>query len=64
MIYSGSIVLGLALLPPTVLVVSYVTDSPHSAPYIAGAILMGVQVILNFLGHKKFSFKGDQLSLK
>jgi len=64
MIYSGSIVLGLALLPPTVLVVSYVTDSPRSAPYIAGAILMGVQVILNFLGHKKFSFKGDQLSLK
>ena len=29
MIYSGSIVLGLALLPPTVLVVSYVTDSPR-----------------------------------
>ena len=62
MIYSGSIALGLALLPPTVLVVRYVTDSPRSAPYIAGALLMGVQVILSFLGHKKFSFKGNRSS--
>ena len=59
MVYSGSIVLGLALLPPTVFIVTYVTESPRAAPYIAGALLLGVQVILSFLGHKTFSFKGD-----
>lgn len=62
MIYSGSIVLGLALLPPTVFIVTYVTGSPGAAPYIAGALLLGVQVILSFLGHKTFSFKGDRSS--
>lgn len=56
-VYSGSILLGLALLPPSVLVVAYLTESPRAAPYIAGALLMGVQVILSFLGHKTFSFK-------
>lgn len=57
-VYSGSILLGLALLPPSVFVVAYLTESPRAAPYIAGALLMGVQVILSFLGHKTFSFKG------
>ena len=60
MVYSGGIVLGLALLAPTVFAVSYVTGNPRAAPYIAGALLMGVQVILSFLGHKTFSFKSDR----
>jgi putative flippase GtrA len=56
-VYSGSIALGLALLPPTVFVVGHLTGNPRAAPYIAGALLLGVQVILSFLGHKTFSFK-------
>ena len=56
-VYSGSILLGLASLPPTVFAVSYLTGNPLSAPYIAGALLMGAQVIFSFVGHKKFSFK-------
>ena len=56
MVYSGGIVLGLALLPPTVFVVSYVTGNRRVAPYIAGAVLMGIQVVLSFLAHKKFTF--------
>lgn len=56
-VYSGGIFLGLALLPPSVFIVAYLTENPRTAPYIAGAFLMGVQVILSFLGHKKFSFK-------
>ena len=60
MVYSGGIVLGLALLAPTVFAVSYVTGNPRAAPYIAGALLLGVQVILGFVGHKKFSFKSDR----
>jgi putative flippase GtrA len=56
-VYSGSIALGLVMLAPTVLLVGYITGDPRSAPYIAGALLLGVQVILSFLGHKKFSFR-------
>ena len=59
MVYGGTIALGLVLLPPTVFAVTYVTDNPRTAPYIAGALLMVVQIILNFLGHKNFSFRGD-----
>lgn len=58
-VYSGGIALGLALLPPTVFLVSYLTGNPGAAPYIAGALLLGVQVILSFIGHKTFSFKSD-----
>ena len=60
MVYSGSIALGLALLPPTVFVVGYVMDNPRFAPYIAGALLMGLQVILSFVGHRRFSFGVDR----
>ena len=56
-VYSGGIVLGLALLPPTVFLASWITGNPRAAPYIAGALLLGVQVVVSFLGHKNFSFK-------
>ena len=59
-VYSGGIALGLVLLAPTVLLVGWVTGNERAAPYIAGALLLGVQVVLSFLGHKKFSFKGDR----
>ena len=61
-VYSGSIALGLALLPPTVLAVGAVTGNPRSAPYIAGALLMAAQVVLSFFGHKNFSFKAVPVS--
>jgi len=57
MVYSGAIVLSLVLLPPTVLLVSYLTRNPRAAPYIAGILLLGMQVVLSFFGHKRFSFK-------
>jgi len=55
-VYSGGILLGLVLLPPTVFLVKYLTGNPRAAPYIAGVILLGMQVVLSFLGHKRFSF--------
>jgi putative flippase GtrA len=58
-VYSGSIALGLLLLPPTVFLVRYSTGNARAAPYIAGALLLGVQVILSFLGHKTFSFRTE-----
>ena len=62
MVYSGSIILGLALLPPLVFVISYLTHEPRAAPYIGGALVLGTQVILSFLGHRNFSFRYDGAS--
>lgn len=56
LVYSGGIAVGTALLPLTVFAIRISTRATESAPYIAGALLMGVNVILSFLGHKKFSF--------
>jgi putative flippase GtrA len=60
MVYGSSIALGLLLLPPMVLLVTYFTQNPKSAPYIAGAVLMAFNVIISFIGHKKFSFRNTQ----
>jgi putative flippase GtrA len=56
-VYSTVVALGLILLPPAVLLVSRVTGNPKNAPYIAGALLTGVNAIISFLGHKKLSFR-------
>jgi predicted acyltransferase len=56
MVYSSGILLSLVLLPPTVFVVSALTGNPRTAPYIAGVLLLSVQAVLSFLGHKKFTF--------
>lgn len=58
-VYSGAIALGLLLLPPTVFAVKMITGNAATAPYIAGAILLGLQVIVSFLGHKNFSFRNS-----
>lgn len=60
MVYSGSIALGLVLLPPAVWLVEYLTGNPRAAPYIAGAVVMGVQVVGSFVGHRRFSFSVDR----
>jgi putative flippase GtrA len=56
MVYSGSIGLGLVLLPPAVYLVEHLTGNARSAPYIAGALVMAVQIVVSFLGHRRFSF--------
>lgn len=56
LVYSGGIAMGAALLPLTVFLIRHATTFNASAPYIAGALLMGLNVIVSFLGHKKFSF--------
>lgn len=56
LVYSGGIVLGAALLPLTVFLIRHLTGFNAAAPYIAGALLMSLNVIVSFLGHKKFSF--------
>ena len=56
LVYSGGIALAPVLLPMTVFAIRHLTRADASAPYIAGALLMGVGVIVSFLGHKNFSF--------
>jgi len=58
-VYSGTIVIGVILLPILVLTIRRSTPFVHAAPYIAGAILLGISVIYSFLGHKKFSFRAS-----
>ncbi len=56
-VYGSSMALGVVLLPPVVLLVRRVSALDQAAPYVAGALLMGFNVIYSFLGHKKFSFR-------
>lgn len=56
-VYGGNILLGLALLPLMVFAIRRYLGLEHQAPYIAGALLTGLTVILSFFGHKHFSFR-------
>lgn len=56
LVYGGMMALSTALLPVTVFLVRHVTPAEQSAPYIAGALQMGITAVAGFLGHKHFSF--------
>ena len=55
-VYGGTLLLGTAVLPVTVFLVRHLTPADQSAPYIAGALQMGANMLAGFLGHKNFSF--------
>jgi putative flippase GtrA len=55
-VYSGGLAFTTLLLPPTVTLLRHFTSAGTSAPYIAGALLMGANALASFLGHKNFSF--------
>jgi putative flippase GtrA len=57
LVYGSSMLIGILLLPLVVYLVRLTTGLDRSAPYIAGALLMGFGVIYSFLGHKNFSFR-------
>jgi putative flippase GtrA len=59
-VYGSAMALGIVLLPLVVFFVRVTTGLDRSAPYIAGALLMGFTVIYSFLGHKNFSFRPRQ----
>jgi putative flippase GtrA len=56
-VYSGVIVLGLVLLPGLVFAIRHFFGYQKQAPYIAGALLTGVTVVMSFFGHKHISFR-------
>lgn len=56
-VYTGSMLVSIALLPVVVLILRRTTSLTASAPYVAGALIMGLSVIYTFLAHKNFSFR-------
>lgn len=57
LLVSGSgALLGTLALPFVVFALRALTPANYSAPYIAGALLMGVNIVAGFLGHRNFSF--------
>ena len=60
MVYGGSSLIGIVLLPVVVFAIRHLTRFDASAPYIAGALLMGLNVVASYLGHKNFSFANTE----
>jgi putative flippase GtrA len=56
-VYSGAIGLGLVMLPPAVFLIQCLTGNPRSAPYVAGALVLGGQAVISFVGHRNFTFR-------
>lgn len=61
-VYAGSILLSAAALPILVPVVRRHTGNDHTAPYIAGAIVLVFSVLFSFFGHRHISFGGSKTS--
>ena len=56
-VYGASAAVNLALLPLLVTVLNFFMLQKVYAPYLAGAILTSVTVVISFLGHRNFSFR-------
>ena len=57
MVYAGTIAVGLVLLPLLVFLVGHATGNSETAPYWGGLLLMGINLLISFVGHKKVSFR-------
>jgi putative flippase GtrA len=56
-VYSGNVLLNLALLPVLVYILRRSLGWQRQAPYVAGALLTGLIVLSSFYGHRNFSFR-------
>ena len=56
-VYGSGIAIGLVLLPCAVFAIRHATTIDRKAPYVAAALLTCFNVIYNFLGNKRFSFR-------
>jgi putative flippase GtrA len=59
-VYTSAIVLTMMLLPILVFFIRHRFGYEHQAPYIAGAALSVITVIISFFGHKNISFRQTQ----
>ncbi|HEU5350889.1 MAG TPA: GtrA family protein [Terracidiphilus sp.] len=56
-VYGSTMVIGLVGLAILVPILEHHLERPILAPYVAGAMMTGVGVIISFLGHKNISFR-------
>lgn len=56
-VYSGAGLLGTAALPVLVFLIRRFSSLGGSAPYLAGAIVAGLTVVVSFTGHRSFTFR-------
>lgn len=56
-VYSSSMALSMVMLPIVVFVIRHRFGYENQAPYIAGALLGVITVIISFFGHKHISFR-------
>jgi putative flippase GtrA len=56
LVYGSTMLVGTAILPFVVFAFRHLTSARASAPYLAGAAMLGWSAIAGFLGHKNFSF--------
>ena len=59
-VYASSMILSTAALPFVVGIIRHQTSYNHSAPYIAGAIVLVISVVFSFFGHRHISFADGQ----
>jgi putative flippase GtrA len=57
LVYLPSLILNAVAIAPLTAVLRLAPHLKTQAPYVAGALLAGFTVILNFFGHKHISFK-------
>ena len=58
-VYAGSMIISAAALPFVVGIVRRQPGHEHSAPYIAGAIVLAFSVVFSFFGHRHVSFAAN-----
>ena len=64
LVYGSAMLPGLVLLPLLVEGLHAGFHAGKSAPYIAGALLTGLTAVYSFLGHKNFSFRVADTSVR
>ena len=58
-VYGTTTLITIGLLPIVVFALRRFAGLGGSAPYVAGAAVTGINVMISFLGHKRFSFAQD-----
>jgi putative flippase GtrA len=59
-VYGSTTLIGIVLLPLLVFACRRFVGLEASAPYVGGAAITGLTVIVSFLGHRHFSFAGSR----
>ena len=57
-VYSGTFLLSMVALPALVFCMRRLAGLDKAAPYLAGALVIGVTAVVSFFGHRHISFGG------